>query len=623
MKHIYLFILFTLTPFWTSAQKSNDINQSIIAQAEFADDGILTLSWLPKVGAESYNIRFRNDLHGNWEVKSLNVTDTFFIIEDIQNEPVEFLIETAEGNYASSYILTGNDYFVPDEEEIMLIIVKDNIQDELSSLLEDYVNILNQELIRTKILRVDSTMEVMDVKAEILALHSGENIDYILILGHVPVPYSGNSAIDGHDNHSGAWVADGFYGEIDGNWTDSSVNNTSASREANHNIPNDGKFDQTVFVSDVEIALGRVDFSNLPKLNESELELTRRYLERNILYRTVHIKVAQRAIIDNNFNLAEGFAQGAVKSFHTFLEPDSISYGDFSQCTTDDYLFAYGAGGGNYQGANGIISTNNLVNDSIQAVFTTVFGSYFGDWDVQNNLLRAALARGSSLINAWSGRPIWYFHHMAMGKTVGQVLLNTQNNNGNYVSQFGKGMTHTSLLGDPSLKMFYEDPIENLDLIGNLLTWEMSLEDPRIVGFTIYAKENDEEWQLLGDEPIATSFFDLSSLDFFSQTQFLVRPVSLITSRSGSYYNEGNGRMLETVISNTVDHSIERRIFPNPSRDYINIDGAQDYTETRIFDVAGRLILKTFSQSRINISKLSPGLYYLQHDQEVYKFVKE
>ena len=43
--------------------------------------------------------------------------------------------------------------------------------------------------------------------------------------GHVPVPYSGDIVPDGHmPDHVGAWPCDGFYGDMDGTWTDNAVN---------------------------------------------------------------------------------------------------------------------------------------------------------------------------------------------------------------------------------------------------------------------------------------------------------------------------------------------------------------------------------------------------------------
>ena len=52
----------------------------------------------------------------------------------------------------------------------------------------------------------------------------------------------------------------------------------------NHNVPGDGKFDQSLFV-DLELEVGRVDMSNLPSFTSNEIELTRRYLNKNHQFR--------------------------------------------------------------------------------------------------------------------------------------------------------------------------------------------------------------------------------------------------------------------------------------------------------------------------------------------------
>ncbi len=85
-----------------------------------------------------------------------------------------------------------------------------------------------------------------------------------LLFGNIPVPYSGNINPDGHDDHKGAWPTDYYYGEFDaGAWTDNLVNNDTASRVANRNIPGDGKFDQSQTPTPPELVVSRVDFSNL------------------------------------------------------------------------------------------------------------------------------------------------------------------------------------------------------------------------------------------------------------------------------------------------------------------------------------------------------------------------
>lgn len=612
---LYFFLVTSVLP-----QKSNDIKQSIITQAHFSSANELTVSWNPKESADGYRVNYRTDLAANWFRLDSVVTDTSYTFLETFTEPVEVFIETAGGDYATGYILAGNDYFTSDRQERMLFLVTDAIYQALADLIEKYRAVLLREMIETELIIVDPGLTVPEVKGKIVSTYESSPLDYLFVVGHVPVPYAGNYAVDGHDNHRGAWVADAYYGDIDGNWTDAAINNSGASREANKNVPGDGKFDQTSIPSSIEIAVGRVDFSNLPKLSESEMELTRRYIQRNIDYRMGKIKVANRAIIDNNFNLAEGFAQGAIKSFHTFLEPDSINYGDFNQCTSQDFLFTFGAGGGSYQSASGIITTDKLVTDSIQSIFTTLFGSYFGDWDSPNNLLRASLARGSSLINTWSGRPIWYFHQMAMGKPVGQVFLNTINNNGNYYSQFGKLLSSISLLGDPSIKINYHTPVTDLQIEGNELSWSPG-ENNDADAYTLYSRQGDSSWTLASDGPIDQTSFDISGLINAGAQQFMVRPVKLITSRSGSY-NEGIGTEIEILTTSREDYSTKNFIYPNPAGDFLFISEEKENIPISIFDAYGRMVLKTSGENEINISGFAPGTYVLRMGNKIFTFIK-
>ena len=68
------------------------------------------------------------------------------------------------------------------------------------------------------------------------------------------VGLKGNLAPDGHGEHYGAWPADVYYGDVNGAWTDNSVWSTGAAWPRNHNVPGDGKFDQTTIPSQVELA---------------------------------------------------------------------------------------------------------------------------------------------------------------------------------------------------------------------------------------------------------------------------------------------------------------------------------------------------------------------------------
>src|SRR5262249_57416229 len=85
--------------------------------------------------------------------------------------------------------------------------------------------------------------ELASVKALIKADYTADtnNVTAVFFVGHVPVPYSGKVAPDGHSGHIGAWPADMFYGDMSGLWTDSIWNTTTASDTRNWNVPGDGK----------------------------------------------------------------------------------------------------------------------------------------------------------------------------------------------------------------------------------------------------------------------------------------------------------------------------------------------------------------------------------------------
>ena len=138
----------------------------------------------------------------------------------------------------------------------------------------------------------------------------------------------------------------------------------------------------------------------------------------------------------------------------------------FTSLTANSYLWSYGCGGGTYNSAGGIGTTANFASANLKGVFTMIFGSYFGDWDSQDNFLKAPLAQGKVLTNVWSGRPHYQFHHMGLGENIGYGLLITQNNfNGLYYASptniTGKWI-HNALMGDPTLRQDIVAPASNV-----------------------------------------------------------------------------------------------------------------------------------------------------------------
>jgi len=151
-----------------------------------------------------------------------------------------------------------------------------------------------------------------------------------LLLGHVPVPYSGEVFPDGHQDHEGAWPADLYYGDVNGVWTDQSVNNSSADQTRHHNVPGDGKFDQSFIASDIELQVGRVDFHDLPAFADDETTLLQNYLNKNHEFRHKEFIMPHRGLFENNFaGLPEGFAQNAYRNFTNMFGADEVYDEDF------------------------------------------------------------------------------------------------------------------------------------------------------------------------------------------------------------------------------------------------------------------------------------------------------
>jgi len=397
------------------------------------------------------------------------------------------------------------------------------------------------------------------IKQTILAHNNVAPLTAIYCLGHVPVPYSGDYNPDGHANHKGAWPADGYYGDLNGSWTDSSVNNTTASQTRNHNIPNDGKFDQSFFGSDIELQVGRVDFANMTAFSLSETELLRQYLNKSHAYKMGEIQVQMKAIIDDNFGgfNGEAFAASAWKNFAPLLHPDNVTAGDYrGNLDTASYIWVYGCGGGSFSTCNGIGSTAQLAGDSLQGIFSCMFGSYFGDWDSNNNILRAPLAQGTILTNCWSGRPHWYFHHMGMGENIGystRVSMNNSSSQYNTPLSFLAKLVGMGLMGDPSLRMYILESPSNLTAVDDgennvALTWTEASTD--VLGYYIYRSSLfTGEYELLNESPILGGSYIDACIDSSGTYYYQVRATRLQETPSGSYYNLSQSAMAQVDVA--------------------------------------------------------------------------
>lgn len=433
---------------------------------------------------------------------------------------------------------------------------------------------------------------------------AGTDLGAIALVGRVAVPYSGTIVPDGHPDHSGAWPADGIYGDHNGNYTDRIANQANTSRPVNNNVPGDGKFDQSQFSTDVDIPVGRIDFYNLPAFTKSELELLRGYFKKNHEYRSNQWNVAVGGVIDDNFGTyGEVFAASAWRTFSVFGGESTVRAGDiFTDLAGPNvYLLAYGCGGGTDVSAGGVGNSTDMTTKPVNAVFTMMFGSYFGDWDTKNNFMRATLASNPRVLTCgWSGRPHWYIHHMALGETIGYGLRISQNNQpivggqlgnyipnmtvtaqGNNIASIGDRQVHIALMGDPTLRASTKPVPQVATLTAsteypNIVNLAWNSPEPEAAGYLVFRrKTGSKKWAQLTPK-MTTSLAYKDSLVNDGTLEYMVKTLALRELASGSYHEMGKGRIASVLTTDVAEGfaptSINCNVGPNPATTFVNVD---------------------------------------------------
>jgi hypothetical protein len=502
--------------------------------------------------------------------KALDTLSIEYVDDDIQKGIAyeyriakDFKIGTMPKDKAYGYVVTGINVPRAALQGTVLLIVDETqaqpLEMELARLEED-LRIDGWRVIRHDVSR---TAPVTEVKEWIVAQYNADpqNVRSVFLFGHVPVPYAGNFAPDAHADHVGAWPADVYYGDINGIWADEVVDNPSAGRPENRNVPGDGKFDEHTIPDEVLVEVGRVDLSNMPAFSLSETELLRQYLNKNHAFRHGQLSAPKKALVDDNFGFfgGEAFASSGWRNFSSLVGYENIEEKDyFTTLSQDPYLWAYACGGGWYQGANGVGTTDDFAQKGSKAIFNILFGSYFGDWDVQNSFLRAPLATSHGLMSVWAGRPHWHFYPLTIGKTLGHTARLTQNNTGAYVTNYSYNSTHIALMGDPTLRMDFTiqkpDGIvaTSSDKARVKLTWQAV--PGNTLGYHVYRAPNLRgPFVQLTTEPIKTT--TITDMQPFVDTNvYQVRALGISGMPFASY--ENTSLAAETVITGMLPMAV-------------------------------------------------------------------
>ena len=638
--------LFTLLFLGTVAQGQTAKSYGVLLQREGTTLPI-KLNWNYDATTTSYKIYRKAPASNSWgnAIATLTKNDTTYT-DNVTTGTWEYYVQRnlINSKLGHGYLLTSTTVANWVETGRMLLLIDANynqpLQTEIAQLIQDFV--ADGYTVDTMIIARNTA--VTDVKMRILNWYvayrnHAVKPQNLYLLGRIPVPYSGVIFPDGHTpDHKGAWPADLYYGVLgEEMFTDTWANIDSATGTRNDNIPNDGKFDvDMIYPDSVVLQIGRVDLSNMPTFGLNDTLLVKQYLTKAHTFKTKGFTPNRKAIIDDNFGSMSGeaFAASGWRSFSSMIGGDNITEGDYlTNVKQQNHLLSFGCGGGTYTSANGIGNTANFNNDSINTVFTMLFGSYFGDWDNTNNFLRAPLcAKNPALASVWSGRPHWNLHHMSLGYPIGFSTRVTQNNVdgrlfspatvSGYVSSSFPSSVHIALMGDPTLRLFYHamptqvSASANVDSTTFTISW---VEPASALAYYVYVSNNPlTPGNLVG---ITTDTVLITSNVFPGNNYVTVRAKYQEVSASGSYYQLSLGSATTFVggknavgLNELSMTNMQVKIYPNPSTQWFMLSEITATAQIEVYDLTGKVV---FSKMDLNPTEpiyhtLNTGLYVVK-----------
>jgi len=660
--HLFLFLSALIFPkFNALAQVAK--TQVVQLSATANSDGTITLNWPKETYAGNFKVYHRNFVHNNnvWSAVDATLAGTVNSWTDATatlGTDREYLVTKVNGTTtdALGYIYAGNKFIPKAEKGGIILLVDSSYIKALSKEINTVYTDLYSSGYFPTIIFAGRKEKAEDVKMRIKAFVDKASIrpKAIYIIGHVPVPYSGyfssngdrpppDGHVEGSGNHTGAWPADLYYGELEGFWSDQNVNCITGGDPRHHNVPNDGKFDQSVVDNPVELEVGRIDMFGMDQFSKNDTLLVKEYLNRVHNFRLGNMSFRRRGLIDNNFSTLN-LASTGYQNIPCFVGLDSLSdaLDYFTEQNKGSYLWSYGCGAGSYSSCNGIGTTTDFVvnKGKFNNAFTMMAGSFFGDWDSKNNLLRASLASGS-LACCWGGIPKWYLHHMAMGLNIGYGAKITQNNANDYFNGNFNGAWNgvfIALMGDPTLTMLQVAPPTKLIIAENqgstLLKWYASKE--KVDGYAVYRiDESKQEWREISsycpssaNTTTDTFYFDYCKSTPLGNNQgkytYAVRAFRWETTGAGSYRNLSMGVVGQTITTDISTINVATiHCYPNPTTGKITIGGlvASSKCELSVLNLSGQVLKTTTAyasetgECQLNFNDLSDQLLLIQVNQ--------
>jgi hypothetical protein len=561
------FLLLGVVLLWHEGVQAQSYDRSVLATATVqASPPQITFSWPGWTNVSGYQIWRKLKGGTSWgnPVATLAATALSWTDNTVAvgvNYEYRILRYTLNLGTGYCYINSGIQVPMVESRGKLILLVDNTLAASLTPQLSQLTTDLEGD--GWKVIRHDvpRTGPPQAVRSVIQADYNADptNVKAVFIVGHVVVPYSGQLAPDGHGDHVGAWPADTYYAEMNGNWTDNSVSSSQSQDSRNHNQPGDNKFDQSNIPGAVELQVGRIDFANMPAIGQSELALLVNYFNKLHDWKVKNYTAQARGLVDDNFQgMVDAFAQNGYRGFSPLVGNTNISDVDYiSSMNAGSYMWSYGCGGGWWDNCNGIGTTAQFAASNLQGVFSMLIGSYFGDFDRPDNFMRASLATGRILTTGWAGRPNWVLHHMGLGENIGYGVALTMNNTGHYdPTGESPARVHIALLGDPSLRMSIIRPPAGISCTQvNSTTvnvaWGAST-DP-VIGYHVYRYDNGTQtWQRRTTNAVTGLSFQDDVTGQSGTVRYMVRALKLEVTPSGSYYNLSLGVIGQVTLSGSA-----------------------------------------------------------------------
>lgn len=519
------------------------------------------LNWIPdKYGAISYTVYRRDSEDSNWGWGTvLSGTTSNFVDTDVlvgQRYEYQVVKQGVPGYTSYGYISSGIQVPAVHDRGAIVVVIANSLLPALAAEIER----LRQDLTGDGWRVIQHTVATNQSPAAVRSLivddyHQHPNVEAVLLLGRVPVLLSGNLNYDTHQARP--MPADAFYGDMDGDWSNS----------------------PGFLPSDVELMVGRVDLFDMPGASSptpfpNEIELTRRYLNKDHAWRHGQVVVPRRALMGDRRGVDEGYAPAAsgYRSFDPLVGHGAITIANtadsapaaqrwISRLANDTYLWAYGCGGGlptgiSHLGTRGRYFeawTTDVVNLDAKAVFVMLYGSWFGNWERKDNFMRSFLATPSlGLACVMSGEPHWFMHPMGLGDPIGRSARLTMNNATLYGSDANpmNRAVYVALMGDPTLRMHPFPPPSNLSATqqsGVHLSWSPA--PAPVLGYHVYrSTQPDGPFSLINQTPVApTVFIDSNAPP--GEIFYMVRAVRDEVSPSGTFFNLSQGTFASVQVT--------------------------------------------------------------------------